>query len=192
MDLTEDTQVKPLFGGALSCELPSRFTDISAFRQLPDTQEVFADAVTDQSIIIEILELAEESEANSAAEFHFHSLANDNDAFESKLEQPVVSSDLPQEGVKSVCMGLQQVSKFNESADKANTVRIFVCCLRYPNVTTDIVITLNAPTAVSNTSSSAEAIDAQAAEAVSSLEATKALFDHVVESFKVLDWDLFC
>ena len=94
--------------------------------------------------------------------------------------------------IKSVCVGLQKVSKFNETVEKANTVRIFVCCLRYPNVTTDIVISLNAPISVSNTSSSAEAIDANAAEAASSLAVAQGLFEHVVESFKVLDWDLFC
>ena len=98
MHTVEDTQAKPLFGGALVCDLPSRFTDISDFRQLPDTQEVFADAVTDQSIIVEILEMADESEANTAAEFHFRSLANDNDALESSIESPVVSTALEREG----------------------------------------------------------------------------------------------
>lgn len=52
--------MRELFGGALSIELPSRFVDLSQFRQIPDHQEVFADGNTDQSIIIEINELLKE------------------------------------------------------------------------------------------------------------------------------------
>lgn len=47
-----------LYGGAMSLEIPSRLVDISAFRQVPDHQEVFADADTDQSVIVEINEYA--------------------------------------------------------------------------------------------------------------------------------------
>lgn len=94
MDVAEDVLVQPLFGGALAMQIPSRFTDVSDFRQLPNTQEVFADALTDQSIIVEILQLADESVANAAAEFHFHSLAHDNEAFESQLDAPALSQEV--------------------------------------------------------------------------------------------------
>ena len=40
----------PLWGGALSIRMPPRFKDISKFRQVPDTQEVFVDEQTDQVI----------------------------------------------------------------------------------------------------------------------------------------------
>lgn len=66
-----NTADRPLFGGAALCAIPPRFTDIryifvliicvlvifdSDFREVPDNQEVFADARADQSIIIEFVE----------------------------------------------------------------------------------------------------------------------------------------
>ena len=52
--------MRPLFGGALSTIVPEEFQDISLIRQVPDTQEVFADATTDRSVIIELLEREKE------------------------------------------------------------------------------------------------------------------------------------
>ena len=47
---------RELFGGAMRMGVPARFDDCANFRQVPDNQEVFADAQTDQSFIVEILE----------------------------------------------------------------------------------------------------------------------------------------
>ena len=92
-------ELRELFGGAITSVLPSRFVDSrlftlthtaqasstysvlsltnahSLFRQVPDAQEVFVDAATDQSLIIEILE-REDSLASDAgaAEFRTHRL----------------------------------------------------------------------------------------------------------------------
>lgn len=67
-----------LFGGALSVLLPSNAKDISDLRQIPDNQEVFAHPVTDQSIIIEILEYVDKDD-EEAIRTHFSDLASDND-----------------------------------------------------------------------------------------------------------------
>ena len=48
--------VQQLFGGAFECKIPKRFQDVSPVRHVPDNQEVFADADSDQSIIVEIVE----------------------------------------------------------------------------------------------------------------------------------------
>lgn len=50
-----DLRQRDLFGGAMTMKIPSRLTDVSDFRPVPDNQEVFADGDTDQSIIIEIM-----------------------------------------------------------------------------------------------------------------------------------------
>ncbi|MEE6520759.1 hypothetical protein FKM82_018698 [Ascaphus truei] len=54
-----DALQHPLFGGALSAILPPSFRDVSALREVPDNQEVFAHVSTDQSIIVELLEYPE-------------------------------------------------------------------------------------------------------------------------------------
>ncbi|RWA08575.1 hypothetical protein EKO27_g6542 [Xylaria grammica] len=49
-------QDTPLFGGALVCDLPKRFADVSRLREVPDNQEVYIDKEGFSSIIIEINE----------------------------------------------------------------------------------------------------------------------------------------
>ncbi|KAI1749021.1 hypothetical protein F4782DRAFT_514870 [Xylaria castorea] len=49
-------QTTPLFGGALVCDLPTNFADVSRLRQVPDNQEVYIDKDGFTSIIIEINE----------------------------------------------------------------------------------------------------------------------------------------
>ncbi|POS69890.1 ran-interacting Mog1 protein, partial [Diaporthe helianthi] len=45
-----------LFGGALECDLPEQFADVSTLRQVPDAQEVFIDKDGFTSIIFDITE----------------------------------------------------------------------------------------------------------------------------------------
>ncbi|KAL2163386.1 hypothetical protein VTH06DRAFT_5443 [Thermothelomyces fergusii] len=49
----------PLFGGAIECELPEHFADVSKIRQVPDSQEVYIDENGFSSIIIDITERVE-------------------------------------------------------------------------------------------------------------------------------------
>ncbi|KAL2139678.1 hypothetical protein VTI28DRAFT_4848 [Corynascus sepedonium] len=44
----------PLYGGALECELPDNFADVSTIRQVPDNQEVYIDKDGFTSIIFDI------------------------------------------------------------------------------------------------------------------------------------------
>ena len=45
-----------LFGGAMSSQICSRFADVSTFRQVPDSQEVFVDTASPGSLTLELLE----------------------------------------------------------------------------------------------------------------------------------------
>lgn len=51
----EEVGSRPLFGGMAVIHCPARLEDVSAFRPVPDHQEVLADASSDQSLSIEIL-----------------------------------------------------------------------------------------------------------------------------------------
>lgn len=51
---------RELFGGALSIKVPKDFKDVSAFRQVPDHQEVFVSNDSDDSLIVELLETPSE------------------------------------------------------------------------------------------------------------------------------------
>lgn len=186
----EEYVPKLLFGGALTVEMPARFADVSAFRQVPNTQEVFAHAETDQSVIIELLEMASEAPADTAALFHFHSLAHDNNAFATEVEQLPLVSELDNGGTRSSCWGLQSVAKFNEGAASANQVRVHVACFRLPHITTDIVLSYNAPVFINSLSSSAQHVDATALT-FTSTEEVLATFAAIWSSLRILDYSIF-
>ena len=180
---------RELFGGALTAAVPARFVDVSRFRQVPDTQEVFSDAETDQSVIVELLEMAEAPD-EAAALFHFNSLATDNAALSVVLEQEPIASPLENGGTRTVCWGLQTVSKFNEGADSANQVRVHVACFRLPHIATDIVVSYNTPVFISDGSSSAEQVDPLKLATTNS-EACLETFTNVWGSLQVLDYSIF-
>lgn len=50
----------------------------SEFRDVPDAQEVFADAGTDQSVIVEVLQHSAGVGDADAAAFHFNDIAESN------------------------------------------------------------------------------------------------------------------
>ena len=116
-----------LFGGALQCLIPVGFVDISQFRQVPDNQEVFADANKDQSICIEIVERIN-LEDNKIGHFYFHALAKDSDADEvCMLDEKLLNKQevpLIQETVV-FCQGAMKISKGRQGMDAANTVQVY-------------------------------------------------------------------
>lgn len=145
--------LRALFGGALQCAIPKRFDDISAVRQVPDHQEVFSDADSDQSIIIELnsyVDHTECAEPNIAA-YYMDDLAQVNEATHCRMlvpqsaltqgELPLIEAPLP----KYYCIAEQHVSKFKEQA--RNTIQIYMAIIRLQQVKTDILLTFNIPTA---------------------------------------------
>lgn len=78
----------------MKMELPTEFLDVSEFRQVPDNQEVFVDANSNQSFIVELLEsdavpqnIMSLSGSNSSGKVepsrvHFAVLADENNAME--------------------------------------------------------------------------------------------------------------
>ncbi|XP_068599355.1 ran guanine nucleotide release factor [Brachionichthys hirsutus] len=150
----------PLFGGALTAFIPHSATDVSDLREIPDNQEVFAHAHTDQSLIVELLEYQAHVADQDAARHHFEDTAGSNDAsepnaFEVTSVVPLSKSELCLSDCSSAWMltGTQCVSKFNEEAKNTVTLRLGV--FRLPQFSTDILITFNDPQSIDPGSSSA-------------------------------------
>jgi len=174
-----------LYGGAIVCELPESFSDVSELRQIPDHQMVFCDSVSDRSVIVEILERKSEISDEQAVTWFLQDLATANEA----QNATVVSSRaldleevplLPADVRCFVGEAEQSVSKFNESV--TNRLRIRLCAVRLVAQETDILITLNDPVNIDPQSSSADAPLAQGSED---------FFARLLKSFKVVNWDLF-
>lgn len=159
----------PLFGGALSAFIPHSSTDVSALRDIPDNQEVFAHAHTDQSLIVELLEYQGQVADQDAARYHFEDIAGSNKALEPVAFAVCSVASLPKSELSlSECSsawiltGTQCVSKFNEEA--RNTVTLHLGLFRLPQFSTDILITFNDPQTISPDSSSASAVGSQSME----------------------------
>uniref|UniRef100_A0A665VXI4 Ran guanine nucleotide release factor n=1 Tax=Echeneis naucrates TaxID=173247 RepID=A0A665VXI4_ECHNA len=153
----------PLFGGALSAVIPHSAADVSELREIPDNQEVFAHAHTDQSLIVELVEYQGQIADQDSARYHFEDIAGSNKAlepgaFEVTSVTALPKSDLLLSECSSAWMltGTQCVSKFNEEA--RNTVTLHLGLLRLPQFSTDVLITFNDPQSISSDSSSAAAV----------------------------------
>uniref|UniRef100_A0A673CAT0 Ran guanine nucleotide release factor n=1 Tax=Sphaeramia orbicularis TaxID=375764 RepID=A0A673CAT0_9TELE len=156
------SEPRPLFGGALSAVIPPSATDISELREIPDNQEVFAHAHTDQSLIVELVEYQAQVADHDAPRYHFEDIAGSNKALEpgayevaSVVALPKAELSLSESSSAWMLTGTQCVSKFNEEAK--NTVTLHLGLFRLPQVSTDILVTFNDPQAINPESSSATA-----------------------------------
>ncbi|XP_019837865.1 ran guanine nucleotide release factor isoform X3 [Bos indicus] len=115
----EPTRDYPLFGGAFSATLPPGAIDVSDLRPVPDHQEVFCHRVTDQSLIVELLELQAHVQGEEAARYHFEDVGGVQEARAVQVEtvQPLVLENLALRGCCQeawILSGQQQVAKENQ------------------------------------------------------------------------------
>ncbi|XP_025861256.1 ran guanine nucleotide release factor isoform X1 [Vulpes vulpes] len=144
----EPTRDYPLFGGAFSATLPPGALDVSDLRPVPDNQEVFCHRVTDQSLIVELLELQAHVQGEEAARYHFEDVGGMQEARALQVDsvQPLLSENL---ALRSYCQeawvlsGKQQVAKENHQV--AKDVMVHQALLRLPRYQTDVLVTFNEP-----------------------------------------------
>ena len=191
-----------LFGGAIVVELPAAFIDASSIRQVPDNQEVFLETDTDISIVIELLENADVSDAE-ACEFHFRELADCNQAestttLETRIFSDAVVPNVQMQGcAKSALVGEQKAKKFRSPSEPTSIVHIVLILLRLPGVSTDCLISANIPFQGGDDDSNVYAPSISSFSDISSKESTptdsigiKAL-RMILETFGIVDWTIF-
>ncbi|ETV83660.1 hypothetical protein H257_04339 [Aphanomyces astaci] len=178
-----------LYGGALSCEIPVGFADVSEFRQVPDNQEVFADAATDRCIIVELLELESTVVGPATSEFYFHEIAESNKCMrhDCTILQTFLATEQDLPGLATtahVTIGKQCVAKFKEASK--NTMQLYVCCIRLPTVTTDLVVSVTVPLQLHPSSSSSR-------DGPTATNADEGLLflKGILRTLKVHNWGLF-
>ncbi|XP_038184364.1 ran guanine nucleotide release factor [Arvicola amphibius] len=144
----EPTRNCPLFGGAFSAILPPGAIDVSDLRPVPDNQEVFCHPVTDQSLIVELLELQAHVRGEAAARYHFEDVGGVQGARALHVlsVQPLCLENL---SLRGSCQdawflsGKQQVAKENQQV--AKDVTLHQALLRLPQYQTDLLLTFNQP-----------------------------------------------
>lgn len=144
--------ITPLFGGALECELPTKFADVSNLRKVPDNQEVWIDKDGFTSIIFDITERVGPDKA---------SLEDDGRAMTTHLEELVGSdadtvkvwnttetefSRLP-EGIPSYTLIATQTPHVDskDTSSAPDFTAIILTLLRLEKEKTDILVTINVP-----------------------------------------------
>jgi hypothetical protein len=78
----------------------------------------------------------------------------------------------------------QLISKFKETADKANSVQIYMAVVRLRSVGTDLLISFNVPTRFGHGSSSE-------GRAIMDSGENRSVIDGVLRSITINDWSLF-
>ncbi|KAI9500889.1 hypothetical protein GGI25_006396 [Coemansia spiralis] len=180
----------PLYGGAMSMVIPEGMADASAFREVPDHQEVFADAEKDQSIIVEILE-AIEHKAEKALQYHFDEIAQTNESEHSTVYK-IEEIQLETIGEVYVLVGQQEVAKFNEKAkalDAVNSVCMFMALVRVPQHSADVLVSLNVPLKIGHSSSSFAATSGGPLPV--DIEKSYSDFKLMLGTFRINDYSLF-
>ncbi|XP_049492938.1 ran guanine nucleotide release factor isoform X1 [Panthera uncia] len=144
----EPTRDYPLFGGAFSATLPPGAIDVSDLRPVPNNQEVFCHRVTDQSLIVELLEQQAHVQGEEAARYHFEDVCGAQEARAVQVEtvQPLFLENLALRGCCQeawVLSGKQQVAKENQQV--AKDVTVHQALLRLPQYQTDVLLTFSQP-----------------------------------------------
>lgn len=188
---------RSLFGGAMTCAIPPNFTDVSLIREIPDNQEVYAEACTDRSLIIELLE---STTAAHPATAHFHQLAQDSRATSSTIlhsstpsptSYPNLFSDDPHFTL-SVAYGTQTIAKFRDDDSLANTVNIVLACVALPRADTHLLLVFNDPIHLHPHGNSAQLGVTVANPQQSAPEIRAAVLAEALSTLKIVDWELFC
>jgi hypothetical protein len=141
-------KIIPLYGGSITVSLPSELIDASAFRQIPDTQEVYVSPDGVVSVIIDLLECVTATTLDSALDAHINELNAINGSpsscvFNTIPIEPKGAEPLAQANFTGVRVILQKVAKFGRPWD-TDTVLAAVGLLRLAApISTDVLITVN-------------------------------------------------
>lgn len=115
---------------------------------MPDNQEAFCHRETDQSLIVELLELQAHVQGEAAARYHFEDVGGVQEARAVQVEavQPLHLENLALRGCCEeawVLSGKQQIAKENQQI--AKEVTLHQALLRLPQYQTDLLLTFNQP-----------------------------------------------
>ncbi|KAI2634574.1 Mog1p/PsbP-like protein [Xylaria nigripes] len=199
-------QNTPLFGGALVCDLPTKFADVSRLRQVPDNQEVYIDKDGFTSIIVEINErvggLGSSPEIDGAAlTAHLEDIVGDavtglevwntTSTQFSNLDENIPAYTL------IATLSLQHPPRPSAEADSSSASRpntpdftaIILTLVRLESEKTDILITINVPHIRGEYDE--DEVDLQLGKQGKLIGDAVDYAARIWETFKVNDWSLF-
>ncbi|ORY60713.1 uncharacterized protein BCR38DRAFT_442293 [Pseudomassariella vexata] len=186
----------PLFGGALICDLPANFADVSTLRQVPDNQEVWIDKDGFTSIIFDITERvggkgsSPELDGRAMTTHLEEMVGDDADRVKVWNTTPTQFSRLDEE-IPAYTLIATQAPK--PSAEKERTVpdftAIIMTLVRLERESTDMLITINVPHIKGEYNE--EEVDLELGRQGKLIGDAVDYAAKIWETFKVKDWGLF-
>jgi hypothetical protein len=170
---------RDLFGGAISCEIPTAWRDVSDVRQVPDHQECFQE-MDGAVVVVEILERQEIPDAD-APNYFFRDLAEANGSSLMEFQTMPITGVQMEHAVLCGGFGHQRVAMERDYDVAGNRrqdqevrfVRVELCVFRLATVSTDLLLTISKPITNPN---EPEGIQA---------------FQRIVSTLAIRDWGLF-
>ncbi|KAI4959321.1 hypothetical protein J4E86_003043 [Alternaria arbusti] len=178
----------PLYGGAITLDLPSNFADASQIRQIPDHQEVYLDNNGYSSIVIEILEYVEKNSDEEALQYHFGDLVEGTGDQSTIISQErAVMKSLPDKPVLALSF-IQTPPTPNPHPNRKTPefTYIHLLLLRLKEQGTDVMVSVNIP----HYAGEYTPAEQQGGE-TQLMKDSKAVKEQVLESFQVKEWGLF-
>ncbi|KAI1207772.1 Mog1p/PsbP-like protein [Annulohypoxylon truncatum] len=188
----------PLYGGALICDLPASFADVSAIRQVPDNEEVYIDKDGFTSIIFDIAERVGGPGSSpeidgSALTTHLEDLVGDDlDRVKVWNTTPTLFSRLDEDIPAYTLIATVSPHKSESEArsgTKTDFTAIILTLVRLEREKTDLLITINVPHIKGEYDE--EDVDLQLGKQGKLIGDAVDYAAKIWETFRVKDWDLF-
>ncbi|KAH8653329.1 hypothetical protein BX600DRAFT_75332 [Xylariales sp. PMI_506] len=187
----------PLFGGALICDLPTHFADVSKLREVPDNQEVFIDKDGFTTIIFDITERV--GGAGSSPEIdgralttHLEELVEDDiDRTKVWNTTSTVFSRLDEDIPAYTLIATQapKPSTDRERSTAPDFTAIILTLVRLERESTDVLVTINVPHIKGEYDE--EEIDLEMGKQGQLIGDAVEYAARIWETFNVKDWGLF-
>ncbi|KAG5950905.1 hypothetical protein E4U57_007304 [Claviceps arundinis] len=187
----------PLYGGAIVCDLPENFADVSKLRQVPDTQEVWIDKDGFTSIIFDITErvggpgdgpkidghaITTHLEDMVGSDIDTVKIWNTAETEFNRLESKYPAYTL-------IATQTPKASQLPGSAPTPDFSAIIMTLLRLEKCKTDILVTINVPHIQGEYNE--EDVDLELGKQGKLIGDAVEYSARIWETFKVKDWDLF-
>ncbi|KAI6779456.1 ran guanine nucleotide release factor-like protein [Emericellopsis cladophorae] len=190
----------PLYGGAITCDLPEHYADVSKLRQVPDNQEVWIDKDGFTSIIFDIVERVGEPGSSPqidgrALTTHLEDLVGEDteglkvwntaETEFSRLE-PNKHGRLP---AYTLIATQQPQAASRDRAAAPDFTAIVMTLLRLEEKETDILMTINVPHIKGEYDE--DDVDMELGKQGKLIGDAVEMSARIWESFKIKDWGLF-
>lgn len=179
-----------LYGGSIQAKLPDGVIDVSDFRQIPDSQELFLIEKSnglDMSIIFDLLEKVDASSLAEVISVHLDDIVEGVPLFLAPLES------VPHPNCECEAHSFLVKPAPSKSETDSAKLFMFIFLIRLEKVGTDVLVTMNVPVETGDVTQELfqQEVDSILSGGPTTLAESYKILRETALSFKVTDWSLF-